>query len=141
MKITRKEMPYTDNSELWENETLGASAEHAKPVAADVDAAIDAGLGLEMISIRLQKSLIADLKKYAVTQGITYQPFIRVILTKYIQAQKRKERESQQSAAKTKTYGPKTGRTTRERKEAAAATVTARRGVSKKSSKRAMAAG
>ncbi len=100
MKINRKEMPHKDDSELWENGTLGESAEHAVEVSDELDKAIDDGLGLEMISIRLQKALIADLKGLASKHGIAYQPFIRMVLTKYVANAKRSERVMKVPAAK-----------------------------------------
>ncbi len=94
MTVKKEKMPFEDDSELWENGTYGESAEHAAAAPAGLDKTIDDGLGLEMISIRLQKSLIADLKALAVSQGLTYQPMVRQILTKYVQNQKRKIREA-----------------------------------------------
>jgi hypothetical protein len=45
---------------------------------------LDRRLGLQTISIRLQKSLIDNLKKLAEQDGIGYQPYVRQILTRYV---------------------------------------------------------
>ena len=77
-----------DDAEKWENRDLGASAEHAKPAPKEVSEQIDDSLGLVPLSMRLQKSLIDDLKELAKEQGLGYQPFIRQILTKHVKAAK-----------------------------------------------------
>lgn len=68
----------------WETGELGNSVEHAKPVSREHDAAVDESLGLQMISIRLQKALIEDLKYFAEREGLGYQPLIRRILMRYV---------------------------------------------------------
>jgi len=79
---------YVDDSELWENGTLGRSAEHAKPAPKEVEEAIDNALNLAPITIRLQKELVADLKKIAAKEGLGYQAYVRQILTKHVAATK-----------------------------------------------------
>lgn len=49
-----------------------------------VQFAVDEAAGLEMISIRLDKSLIEDLKLMASRKGIGYQPLIRKILDRFV---------------------------------------------------------
>ncbi len=78
-----------DDSELWENGTLGQSEAHARPVGAVIDAAIDDALGLQPITIRLQKTLVEELKTMAKESGLGYQPFVRQLLTKYVSEQRR----------------------------------------------------
>lgn len=46
---------------------------------------IENDLGLQMISIRLQKVLIDELKQLAFEAGIGYQPYIRQLLTRHVQ--------------------------------------------------------
>ena len=74
-------------AEAWENRTLGASEEHAQAVTVDHAAEIDAYLDLKSISIRLQTSLIEDLKTIAQANGIGYQPLMRQALTRFAQAE------------------------------------------------------
>lgn len=73
----------TADAELWETRQLGASAKHVKVVSDEEEKAIDAGLGLQLISIRLTKILIEQLKGLAKLEGLGYQPFVRQVLTKY----------------------------------------------------------
>lgn len=79
-----------DSDEAWETGQLGRAAEHARPAAADTEKAIDASLGLQLISIRLQKSLIEDLKAVASLNGIGYQPLMRQILKRFVDGEKRR---------------------------------------------------
>lgn len=48
---------------------------------------IDDALGLQPISIRLQKDLIDSLKGLAQLNGLGYQPLIRQILTRWVDAE------------------------------------------------------
>lgn len=54
------------------------------------ETAIDESLGLKSISIRLQTSLIEDLKMIAMANGIGYQPLIRTLLTRFAQSELRR---------------------------------------------------
>lgn len=68
--------------------------------------AIDDALGLQMISIRLQRSLLANLKAIAQYHGVGYQPLIRDLLNRFAKSEtleiidqmKRREAEMQQLA-------------------------------------------
>lgn len=73
-------------AELWESGKLGRSVEHIKVVSEEEEKAIDEALGLQLISIRLNKSLIEQLKRLAQLEGIGYQPLIRQVLTRYARA-------------------------------------------------------
>ena len=74
----------------WENRELGATEAFARKVSSRREKAVDEKLGLQIISIRLQKSLIDDLKDLAGEDGLGYQPYIRQILTQYVRNGKRK---------------------------------------------------
>lgn len=74
--------------ERWEPEgDLGKSPDHIAFLSdeeqAKIDREIDEGLGLQLISIRLNKALIEQLKGLAKLEGIGYQPLIRHVLTNY----------------------------------------------------------
>lgn len=87
--------------EAWENGDLGCDEEFAR-VTNDSEE-IDKALGLQMISIRLDISLIDDLKAIADLQGIGYQPLIRTVLHRFTNAEmKRIARDyaAQQAAKK-----------------------------------------
>jgi predicted DNA binding CopG/RHH family protein len=71
--------------EEWESGELGLAQEFVRkvPVRREYDA--EDALGLQMISIRLQKELINFLKANAKKEGLVgYQPLIRQILTRYM---------------------------------------------------------
>ena len=75
--------------EAWEKRELGCDAEFAE--VADIDEnLIDDSLDLQLISIRLQKSLIEDFKLIAKINGIGYQPLMRQILKRFADCEKKK---------------------------------------------------
>jgi predicted DNA binding CopG/RHH family protein len=78
MKNTHK------RDEAWDNRELGASENHVRKAAPDREKALDEQLGLQTISIRLQKSLIDNLKKLAKEDGIGYQPYVRQLLMRHV---------------------------------------------------------
>lgn len=67
----------------WESGTLGNSLEHARPASAEHQSAVDDAMALQMISIRLPKELIEDLKYLATREGLGYQPLVRRVLMRY----------------------------------------------------------
>jgi predicted DNA binding CopG/RHH family protein len=69
--------------EAWEDRSLGAD-ESSVAQAPDFDLAIDETLQLQPISIRLQKSLLDNLKALAQLNGLGYQPLIRQVLTRWV---------------------------------------------------------
>lgn len=73
----------TADHERWDNRELGASEEHMRVLSEEEERDIDDGLGLQHISLRLNKSLIEQLKALAKLEGIGYQPLIRQVLTRY----------------------------------------------------------
>lgn len=87
--------------EAWDDEQLGADAAHAK-VAKDHETEIDAALELQPISIRLQKSLIDNLKALGQLNGIGYQPLVRQVLTRFVECEMKnllKQRLDERQAA------------------------------------------
>jgi hypothetical protein len=85
MTMDKKELErLTADAELWESGKLGRSAKHIRIASDDEELAIDDALGLQLISIRLHKSLIEKLKQLALLEGIGYQPLIRQVLTRYL---------------------------------------------------------
>ena len=71
-------------TDAWESGALGASVDHAHPAPTEFEAAIDASLGLQAISIRLPKQLIDAYKLIAAHHGIGYQPLMRDILQRFV---------------------------------------------------------
>ena len=76
-------------TEAWESRELGQDEEFVQ-IARDVnEKLIDDSLELQMISIRLQKSLIDDFKKLAQIYGIGYQPLIKQALKRFAEGEKK----------------------------------------------------
>ncbi len=82
------------NEEAWDNRQLGASEAHVRKAPPMREKALDERLGLQTISIRLQKSLIDTLKSLAEEDGIRYQPYIRQILTRHAKKASYEKREN-----------------------------------------------
>lgn len=78
-------MPNTDQ---WEARELGASEAYVKPSTLD-GKAVDEALGLKAISIRLQASMIDELKAIAARDGIGYQPLIKRVLARFIEEEQK----------------------------------------------------
>lgn len=81
--VTRADELLADADRWGPAGDLGNAAEHADAAADGERAAVDAALGLQMISIRLQRQLLADLKQIAEHHGIGYQPMIRDLLSRF----------------------------------------------------------
>lgn len=73
--------PEYDDTELWESRQLGATEEFVRKVSPERERAVDEALGLQPITIRLQKELVEELKVLAKSNGIGYQPYVRQVLT------------------------------------------------------------
>ena len=96
----------------WDSGDLGRSADHVGVVSEAECRAIDDSLGLHPVSIRLEKTLISNLKLIAKLRGVSYQPLIRDLLNRFAdsefkavlheqaeQAKLRVERQGSQSEA------------------------------------------
>ena len=81
-----------DTEEAWESGELGREMKYAGrlPQDDDADAMIDAALGLQPISIRLEKSLIEDFKMIASLHGLGYQPLMRQTLPRFADCEKKR---------------------------------------------------
>jgi ribosome recycling factor len=79
-----------DNVELWESRELGASEDHVGAVSLDFNIDIDDSLGLQAISIRLQKDLLKNLKSIAAYYDVGYQPMIRDLLNRFADSEIKK---------------------------------------------------
>ena len=77
-------------TEAWEEGLLGDDEQHVR-VADDLDeATVNKALDLHPVSIRLQKSLVEDLKSIASIHGIGYQPLVRQILNRFAESEKKR---------------------------------------------------
>lgn len=78
------------SDEAWEEGQLGNDKDHAKVATENIEAKIDESLELQLISIRLQKSLIEDFKFIATLNGIGYQPLMRQVLHRFVDCEKKR---------------------------------------------------
>jgi hypothetical protein len=69
-----------NNVESWENGDLGRSEEHAQAAAPELEAEIDEALDLELIAIRLPKSLARELEAQAQRRGLIRVAYMRQLL-------------------------------------------------------------
>ncbi|MBH0073876.1 hypothetical protein I6E78_18190 [Pseudoalteromonas sp. NZS127] len=74
--------------EAWDNRELGCDEAHVETVEISEEI-INESLALQMISIRLQKTLIEDLKMIGQLNGIGYQPLIRQVLKRFADSEKK----------------------------------------------------
>ncbi|WP_275705016.1 hypothetical protein [Marinobacter iranensis] len=79
-----------DTEDAWVDGSLGRDEEYATVAEPIDEKALNNATGLQMISIRLQKSLIEDFKNIAEINGIGYQPLIRQVLKRFADAEKRR---------------------------------------------------
>ena len=78
------------SDDTWDSRELGSSEAHVK-VSDDLsEMDINDALELHPISIRLNKSLIEDLKMIADLHGLGYQPLIRQVLTRFADCEKKR---------------------------------------------------
>ncbi|HEV2700785.1 MAG TPA: hypothetical protein VGV09_04080 [Steroidobacteraceae bacterium] len=77
------ELTCVDHDDAWEKRDLGTSEEHVVRSSKEREDSVDAALDLQMISIRLQKELLEQLKFIANFHGIGYQPMMRDILARW----------------------------------------------------------
>ena len=78
------------SEETWDARELGASEEYVQVASGIDESTIDAALELHPISIRLQKSLVEDLKHVAKIHGLGYQPLMRQVLTRFVESEKKR---------------------------------------------------
>lgn len=91
-----------DTEEAWDDGTLGRD-EAFVAVAPEITPDIDESLGLQPISIRLERSLIDDFKLIAELHGLGYQPLMRQALKRFADSEKKRilrEVVSQRAEAK-----------------------------------------
>lgn len=84
------DMPKLPTEDAWDSRELGASESFVRKSSIEIEKSLDDKLNLQIISIRLQKDLIEDLKNLAGEDGLGYQPYIRQVLTHHVRNEKRK---------------------------------------------------
>lgn len=71
------------SDDAWESKKLGYDEKHVKVADQNLSKAVDESLGLQMISIRLNKDLIDAFKVMGQFHGIGYQPLMRDALQRF----------------------------------------------------------
>jgi len=69
--------------DAWESGELGTDEKHVRRVDQKLNDEIDDSLGLQMISIRLEKKLIDSFKLLGSYHGVGYQPLMRDALKRF----------------------------------------------------------
>lgn len=69
--------------DAWESGALGESESHAIVVSPEKTQEIENAIGMQMISIRLNKGLIKAFKWIAEYHGVGYQPLMRDALQRF----------------------------------------------------------
>jgi hypothetical protein len=88
MSNTNIDKPIEGSVENWESGVLGSDEAFVKIAESATALDIDEMLELQMISIRLQKGMIKDLKSIAKYHGLGgYQPLIRRVLERFMVAE------------------------------------------------------
>jgi len=85
---------YLHDADKWDSRELGADAAHAKPTTVAEEQEMDDAMGLQVISVRLSKQLIAQLKLLASEKGLGYQPYLRMVLMEHVRAERPKKKTS-----------------------------------------------
>lgn len=73
--------------EAWESGELGENLESAKVTSSKRTEEIQEAAGMQMISIRLPKSVIEDFKVIAQIEGLGYQPLMRIALVRFAECE------------------------------------------------------
>ena len=73
-------------AEAWESGALGLDERYAKLSDLKIEA-VDAALGLKPISLRIQPDLLEELKLIADLHGVGYQPLIKQVLRRFVDAE------------------------------------------------------
>lgn len=72
-----------DTAEAWESGQLGNEEAFVLRAPVEAERELDESLGLQAISIRLQKELIEQFKLIAKIHGMGYQPLMREALKRF----------------------------------------------------------
>jgi predicted DNA binding CopG/RHH family protein len=79
----------TDAAKPWEAFDQDLDESNVCAVTEELEKQIDESLGLQMISIRLQRDLLVKLKTIAKHHGVGYQPLIRDLLNRFARSEMR----------------------------------------------------
>jgi len=74
-------------AEAWESGEFGRDLKYAKALEKKIGNQIDEALGLQMISIRLEKDLIESYKLLGTKYDMGYQPLMREALKRFVEGE------------------------------------------------------
>ena len=84
--MSKTTIPTSD--EAWDDETLGADPDYMKVADEATKARLDEMAGTQLISIRMQKSMVDAFKVIATAnKGIGYQTLMKQILQRFIETE------------------------------------------------------
>lgn len=86
--MSKNTIPVSD--EAWDDRVLGADGNFVEVVSDDIAATIDEAVGTQLISIRVQKSMIEDFKLIASLNNIGYQTLMKQILQRFVECEKKR---------------------------------------------------
>ncbi len=86
--MSKQTIPASD--EAWDNRLLGADDSFVRAVATDIADQIDEAAGSQLISIRMQKSTIEDLKVIATFNKLGYQTLMKQVVQRFVECEKKK---------------------------------------------------
>ncbi|MFE0843150.1 hypothetical protein [Achromobacter insolitus] len=76
--------------DAWDEGILGNDAAFATRATDDEIAAVAESLAMQLISIRLPKSVIEDFKAIAAFEGVGYQPLMRIALMRFAECESKR---------------------------------------------------
>lgn len=82
-----KKVTTPNTPEAWENGNFGRDIKYAKTTEKKLGSQIDDALGLQMISIRLEKDLIESYKLLGTKYDMGYQPLMREALKRFVEGE------------------------------------------------------
>ncbi len=87
MVVKTKKAKIQNTADAWENGELGMDIQYARVVDKKIGIQIDEALGLQMISIRLEKDLIDSYKLLGTKYDMGYQPLMREALKRFVEGE------------------------------------------------------
>ena len=82
-----KKVKTYNTADAWETGELGRDIKHARALDKKLGTQIDDALGLQMISIRLEKDLIESYKLLGTKYEMGYQPLMREALKRFVEGE------------------------------------------------------
>lgn len=87
--MSKQTIPDTD--EAWDEKALGADENFVEVADQNTEETIDEAAGTQLISIRMQKSMIEDFKMIAsFNNGIGYQTLMKQILQRFVDSERKR---------------------------------------------------